>query len=159
MYIKDVYWNDVELPQWVDIIRRPAVYWLLLHKNKILVIRPAWDPKHYSLPWWALELWENINQGLIREFHEETGVNIQPYAQPMYLHDSFFKWPVSENYYHWICFYYQVKYISSEKEFLESEKETKEIKWLDLSEINLEEFTYFQRNFLMYILNKYEISK
>jgi ADP-ribose pyrophosphatase YjhB (NUDIX family) len=56
---------------------RVSVYGILLKDDKVLVQRnPQSDT--FSLPGGAIELGENVESALIREFREETGIEIRP---------------------------------------------------------------------------------
>jgi 8-oxo-dGTP pyrophosphatase MutT (NUDIX family) len=57
-----------------DVKFRPAVYGILIEKNKILLSK-QWDG--YDFPGGGIEIYENIEQALKREFLEETGLKVK----------------------------------------------------------------------------------
>lgn len=71
----DLYGNLKEIPT-KDLKLRVSVYGVLKEGNKFLVQRhPVF--KKYGLPGGAIELGEQIEQALVREFKEETGLEIK----------------------------------------------------------------------------------
>ncbi len=53
---------------------RPSVYGILIEKDKVLLSK-QWDG--YDFPGGGIKIDEKVNQALIREFKEETGIDIQ----------------------------------------------------------------------------------
>ncbi len=53
---------------------------LIFHRNKILLVERGKEPLkgYWSLPGGALETGETLEQGVIREVREETGVEVKP---------------------------------------------------------------------------------
>lgn len=81
---KNTYEVPVESLRW-----RPSVYGIIIQDNKIL-LSPQWDG--YDLPGGGIDLWETIEEGLIREVREETGMNIRP-LYLIQVNSNFFKNP------------------------------------------------------------------
>ena len=155
MDFKDIEGNDVNLPEDKFFSWRPATYGYLVKDNALLCIKPAWDNK-YALPGGAIELGEEPIQSLKREFLEETGYRIEvEKQQPTYFKTVLFAAPISKNFYQSLIFFYEVKLDSHiQEDCIELGKETEKISWKNISEINLEDFTHFQRDFLKMMLNK-----
>lgn len=65
--------NDKEFDSG-ELYHRPSVYGLLIKDDKILLSK-AWDG--YDFPGGAIELHEKVEQALVREFWEETGVEVK----------------------------------------------------------------------------------
>ena len=53
---------------------------LIFHRNKILLVERGKEPLkgYWSLPGGALETGETLEQGVIREVREETGLEVKP---------------------------------------------------------------------------------
>ena len=58
-----------------DLKFRPSIYGILIRDNKILLL-PQWDG--YDFPGAGLDVHETLEEGLIREFSEETGLTVKP---------------------------------------------------------------------------------
>lgn len=95
------------------LVFRPSIYGILIEKNKVLLSK-QWDG--YDFPGGGAELYETIDQALIREFWEETGFKIKP-LKIIQVASSFF-YPLSRNSEkkktYWNCqlFYFSVKKLS-----------------------------------------------
>lgn len=149
MDFKDVKGNKVQQPNNNDLVWRPAVYGFLVKDNNLLCIKPAWDGK-YALPGGAIEIGEEPIDSLKREFLEETAHTVDIVGeQPIYFQNNPFPGPTSKIFYHGLVFFYETKLISAvQEDITELGKEIHESCWKKISEIKLEEFTYFQRDFL-----------
>lgn len=153
MIFKDIKDNDVELPKNKSYKWRPATYGFLVYNNKLLCIKPKWDNK-YALPGGGINLGEEPIEALKREFLEETGYKIKiTKTQPSYFKTAFFVAPISKNFYQSLIFFYEIELESNSQELCkELGKETKEICWKNISEINIEDFTHFQKDFIKEML-------
>lgn len=69
---------------------RISAYGLVMNNNKILTVKPSWKDV-YELPWWWVEIYENISQGLKREFLEETWYIVTHISEsPFFIYESNF---------------------------------------------------------------------
>jgi 8-oxo-dGTP pyrophosphatase MutT (NUDIX family) len=65
--------------KWVpteSLIQRPSVYGFAIHDNRLLVVKTVHTGK-YVLPGGGIEKGETVEAALIREFREETGIDIR----------------------------------------------------------------------------------
>jgi ADP-ribose pyrophosphatase YjhB (NUDIX family) len=131
---------------------RPAVYGSLIKDKKLLFIQPNWDNK-YCLPGGSMNLGETPTESLKREFLEETGFNVNVKSNPLFVDSHLFANPDINKYFQRISIYYEVELIS-EKQQSGTDEESTKIIWKNLDELNIFDFTYFQRDFLKTILNK-----
>ena len=151
MEVHDVQGKKVKVPKNKKIGWRPAVYGVLIENNKLLVIKPDWDDK-YSLPGGSIELKEDINEALEREFLEESGYKIKiKNPNKPYVDASLFGNKKLDLYFQRISIYFEVK-LTSKKQLKNADNETVEILWKNIDEIKTTDFTYFQRNFIKKIL-------
>ena len=151
MEFYDVQGKKVKLPKNKTFSWRPAVYGVLIENNKLLVIKPDWDDK-YSLPGGSIELKEDINKALEREFLEETGYKIKiKNPNTPYVDTSLFGNKKLDLYFQRISLYFEVK-LTSKKQLKNTDNETVEISWKNIDELKSSDFTFFQRNFIKTIL-------
>lgn len=118
-----------------DLTFRPAVYAVIIQDDKILLSK-QWDG--YDFPGGGIELGEKIEDALVREVKEETGVDVRV-GGILYTADSFFKLPFHGNYVHSIHLYYECQIVGGElsTDFLhESEKLYADMpEWIPLKSI------------------------
>ena len=109
---------------------RASVYGVLIVGDQILVKR---DPhiNTFELPGGGVELDETLEQGLIREFHEETGVDIK-IGKLLKVEDSFFTF--NEQDAHGILVFYEVELIGGE--ISANHEDSVEAKFVDLNYLN-----------------------
>lgn len=91
---------------------RPSAYGLLIEDGKILLSK-QWDG--YDFPGGGMEIDETWEETLIREFQEETGLDIQP-LYPIFATSSFFRPYFSKTPTYWNCsmVYFLVKRLGGE---------------------------------------------
>ena len=65
---------------------RPSVYGVLIEDEKVLLSK-QWDG--YDLPGGGIKIDETIEEALVREFKEETGLEVKP-IKPIYCRTGFF---------------------------------------------------------------------
>lgn len=127
----DIYGNEYEIPvlQW-----RPAAYGIVIKDNCVLLSKQFGK---YDLPGGGIEISERLEDGVIREVKEETGLEVRnPVA--IGIENNFFQSThSSENKsYHSLSIYYVCEYAGGELSvdgFDEDEKEYAEMaEWIPL---------------------------
>lgn len=93
-----------------ELVYRPSVYGLLIERGRVLLF-PQWDG--YDFPGGGLEIHETIEQGLKREYWEETGLKIEP-VKLLACESSFYKPSSHEESWNCVLIYYLVKKVSGE---------------------------------------------
>jgi 8-oxo-dGTP diphosphatase len=113
---------------------RPAVYGFLIEKGKLLLAR-QWDG--YDFPGGAIEIGETIEEALVREFKEETGLKVKV-GEIVLAHTSFFRLKFKKENVHSILLYYLCQRVGGKittKYFADYEKEfMQEAEWVDLAQ-------------------------
>lgn len=133
----DLYGNEHEVPvselQW-----RPAAYGIVIKDNNVLLSKQFGK---YDLPGGGVELSEKLEEGVVREVKEETGLNVKnPIA--IGIENNFFQSThSSENKsYHSLSIYYVCEYVGGELSvdgFDEDEKGYAEIaEWIPLEKLD-----------------------
>lgn len=118
---------------------RPSVYGIVI-KDDAVLLSPQYNG--YDLPGGAVELGETIEEALLREIKEETGVDA---ANPKLLtvQDCFFKLPFKGegSFVQSILMYYQCDYVGGELStdgFTEDEKKyTRPPMWIPLKDFDV----------------------
>lgn len=93
-----------------DLSFRPTVYGILIEDGKLLLSK-QWDG--YDLPGGGVELDETIEQALIREFMEETGVQVS-ISQVVSAESNFFIVPDTNKPVNVVVIYFLCKKVSDE---------------------------------------------
>ncbi len=83
-----------------DIQFRPSVYGILIKDNQVL-LSPQWDG--YDLPGGGVNLDESLEEALIREYKEETGLDIKVGRVIHAISSFFYLSKNSNNDKHWNC--------------------------------------------------------
>lgn len=114
---------------------RPSVYGVIIEKDKVLLSK-QWDG--YDFPGGGQELGETIEEALLREVWEETGVRIK-IGKILACENSFFKLPSNGQYVQAVLMYFKCKKIGgklSVKNFGEGEKKYADMpEWIDIKRI------------------------
>lgn len=91
---------------------RPAIYALIFNAaGELLVLDNTLNGK-FDLPGGGLEIWETLEQGLIREVWEETGLEVKV-QQLIHAENTFFISP-SGRYWHVVKLFYTVQVIGGQ---------------------------------------------
>lgn len=67
--------NLVEKPQKRHVGRRQSAYGIYLKGEQVLLVKPPWSER-WEFPGGGVERNESITEGLVREFKEETGLDV-----------------------------------------------------------------------------------
>lgn len=135
---RDVHGKESEAP--INKFKfRPSVYGVLIEDGKILLSR-QWDG--YDFPGGGIEIDETIEEGLKREFVEETGIQIE-LIMPIHCETDFFNPDYTDKYkgQYWNCImmYYLVKKVGGEltkDNLCDTEQEYADMpEWMDLDDI------------------------
>ena len=114
---------------------RISAYGVLMRKNKVLLGK-AWDG--YDWPGGAINIGETIEEGLKREFWEETGLKIEM-GEIVAVMNDFFIHPFTKKCHHTILLFYLCKNSKGEvsaKNFEKDEKEyMRKAKWVDIKKV------------------------
>ncbi|MBQ6730651.1 MAG: NUDIX domain-containing protein [Bacilli bacterium] len=103
---------------------------VLIRDNKILLTKGGDD---YSLPGGHSQIGETSQETIIREFKEETGLDVEP-LNVISTYENFWKW--GDKNCHQLCIYYRLKMINENQELIPNPdtNDTKFI-WLELEEL------------------------
>lgn len=103
---------------------------VLIKDNKILLTKGGDD---YTLPGGHNQISETSEETIIREFKEETGLDVKP-INVISTYENFWKWDDKEC--HQLCIYYRLKLINENQELVPN-PDTKETKfvWLKIEEL------------------------
>jgi 8-oxo-dGTP pyrophosphatase MutT (NUDIX family) len=140
MIFFDATQKPVEKPESEPINWRVSLYSLVFSSDdKILVIQSNFSGK-YELPGGALELTENIADGLARECYEETGYKIKAVSQtPFYSGEQFFYGSISKKFYHSVHLFYEAELVNETPDAAaingDGRNETAKVEWLSLDQL------------------------
>ena len=114
---------------------RPSIYGLMLKQGEILLC-PQWDGWDY--PGGGVDLGETLEEALLREIKEETGI-VASMGKLLHVSDNFFQPTFAKNqHWHSIKLYYACAYVSGDitaEGFMEHEREyMKEAQWVPIDE-------------------------
>ena len=104
---------------------------VLIKDNKILLTKGGDD---YSLPGGHNQIGETSQETIVREFKEETGLNVEP-LNVISTYENFWKWDDKDC--HQLCIYYKLKMVDETQELVPNPdiKETQYI-WIELKELS-----------------------
>lgn len=114
---------------------RPAVYGVAVRDGRVLLGRSAFTGL-LDIPGGAVEPWELLEQGLRREFREETGVEPEP-LELFHFTENFFA--IYGHPFHSLRFYYLVK-VPNDAAFTPQRAEITDLAWIDIDTVPETEF-------------------
>lgn len=115
---------------------RPAAYGIAINDGKVLLGRSAFTGRLEMLGG-AVEPWETLEQGLRREFWEETGVDPEP-IRLVYFTSNFFS--MFNRPFHSLRFYYSVK-VPPDAALHPQAREVSEVSWIKIDELSWDELS------------------
>lgn len=127
--------HSVEVPA-DSLETRLAVYGVVI-KDDELLLTGQWDG--FDFPGGALEKGETLEEALVREVKEETGIVVKK-GDMIYMHEQFYVHPVTKKCYHSLLFYYIAHYVSGDlSDYVMGEHEhdyNKPPAWMPLEHVN-----------------------
>ena len=105
---------------------RPAAYGVAVQGGRVLLGRSAFTGR-LDIPGGAVEPWESLEEGLCREFREETGVEPEP-LELFHFAENFFAF--FDHPFHSLRFYFLVR-VPAGATFTPQRSEVTEIGWVD----------------------------
>lgn len=121
--------------------------WILLDdEDRILLIKKSATskiaPNKLLCPWWTVELWETIEQTIVREIEEEIGIRVQIKAQ-LWVRNIFL-WDTQRL---WVYYYIEWDYAGSYNREPDKHDFIKFYSQEDIELISLDEFEKAERGF------------
>ena len=103
---------------------------VLIKGNKVLLMK---HDDEYTLPGGHSQIGETSNETIVREFEEETGLNVEP-INIISTFENFFKWDDKDC--HQLCIYYRLK-MANENQELVINPDTNDVEfvWLDIEKL------------------------
>jgi nucleoside triphosphatase len=122
------------------LIFRPAVYAIIPHNGKILLVSTRRTGKYY-LPGGGVDIGEEIEDALKREVREETGLEIEV-GEFVRFKEEFFYYDPADNAYHGFLFYYLCwpKTFDLVDDDQVDDGEVEKPRWIDWKNLQAEDF-------------------
>lgn len=135
---KDRKGNVVIKPKEKSVNLRQSVYGLYFKNGKVLMVKPNWSDQ-WDLPGGKIEANESFETALIREFREETGLEILDFESKPILQakQNFYSDDTDEYFYSEMSLYLITKAEENNINKVDKE-EIKEIKFIDPAFLNIE---------------------
>jgi 8-oxo-dGTP diphosphatase len=131
---EDIDRNTYEVPA-SELYFRPSVYGVVVQDGKVLLSK-QWNG--YDFPGGGMDLGETIEEALVREVKEETGLDVRV-GKVLACENSFFKMPFTGKYAHCILMYYLCEVTGGEittAHFSEDEKRYADMpEWIPLDRV------------------------
>lgn len=109
---------------------------IIINENKVLMVKSNREPYYYSVGG-RVNLHESMEQALIREVHEETGILFE-IDRMGYIHENFFTLDSTGEHFHEISIYYYMKPIDNYlliNESLTEDGIEEKLEWISLKDI------------------------
>ncbi len=119
---------------------RPSVYGLLIHENKILLMKNR-NASRLSLPGGGIELGETNEEALLREIKEETGIEAQV-NQLLAFDQDFFYYDPKNIFVHTFLFFYACTPLTTTPHADDAveDEESEKPRWIDIDSLSAEDF-------------------
>ncbi len=130
----------VDLPK-EKFIFRPSAYGIIINQNKIVVVRNKSNNKLW-FPGGGLEIEERLEEALIREIREETGLEVE-IKKFLFTRENFFYYQPADVAMHSFLFFYLCYPKGDFHNFKPTDltDESVDPKWIKISEIKKEEIS------------------
>lgn len=117
------------------LVFRPSVYGVIIHDNKILMLRNKSNGKLF-FPGGDVNLVETLLDALKREVREETGIEIEV-EKFLHFKEQFFYWDPGDEAYHMLSFFYicrpkTFKLLDDDKV---DDEEAEKPRWIDIENV------------------------
>jgi ADP-ribose pyrophosphatase YjhB (NUDIX family) len=116
---------------------RPSVYAIIIQDDKIL-LSPQFGG--YVLPGGGVELEETLENALVRELREETGLDCKPLRQIDFCEIFFILPDIKKEVVHSLCYFYEAQVVGGAitTEFLEADEmlSTKRAEWISIGSLD-----------------------
>jgi 8-oxo-dGTP pyrophosphatase MutT (NUDIX family) len=134
-----IYGNMVTVPR-SQLSFRPAVYAIIEHDGKLLLIRSRHGGKYY-LPGGGIELGERMEIALKRELREETGLEVEV-QRCVHFQEEFFYYDPLDKAMHSFLFYYRCRPITTEllQDALVDDDDAEQPRWIDVQHLCAHDF-------------------
>ena len=132
--------NAEKLVDAETMIQRPSVYALIVYDKKLLLVRTQYT-KRYVLPGGGIEKGEAIEEALIREVREETGISVKV-GEFLHFETDFFYYDPADLAIHGFLFFYRCEPLSTQigdVHFLPDEGLEQPV-WVDIDSLNEQAF-------------------
>jgi 8-oxo-dGTP diphosphatase len=123
---------------------RPAAYGVAVRDGRILLGRSVFSGL-WDIPGGAVEPWETLPEGLVREFREETGVEVTV-GPLLHFSESFIA--IFAHAYHSLRFYYRVT-VPPDAELRPQRTEITDLAWVDIAACHPADFAPGDRDILL----------
>jgi len=138
MIFTDYHYKEHKLPKGRTFSWRPSVYALITKNRKVLMIQSVCNGM-WDLPGGGVKLGNMLTDELKREVFEETGYKIKVKDEiPILLKSKYFYAPDIDKYFQTLVMVFKAVLASDEQQtdHIDFEKEVKEIKWVDIKELD-----------------------
>ncbi len=129
---------------------RPAVYGILIHEDRVLLTRIRSSGK-WGLPGGAVELGERIEDALLRELREETGV-VAEIEHFEHFEQAFFYYDPLDEAFHALQFFYRCRPLGTAlvTDDQIEDGEAVAARWVPLADLNEGNVQHYSRFILDY---------
>lgn len=133
----DRYGNPHQKPAEREVLHRDSVYGMTIENNKILLVK-APDFDFWVIPGGGVDQGESIEEGLRREFVEETGFLIDEVGKLFFSEKMNFYAMKPDRYYHSYCKYFFVTINTKNQDLTKlNPEDAGDIRWFDLKDFDL----------------------
>jgi len=135
----------------------PAVAAVIIRNGQVLLSLRGNEPNKgkWGIPGGVVEVGEKIEEALIREVKEETGVDVKPLKR-VAIFDSIRRDAEGKVQYHYILFEYLCEYVSGE---LRRGDDALDVKWVKISELHTLDIMELTRRFIEKIVVEESLSR
>jgi 8-oxo-dGTP pyrophosphatase MutT (NUDIX family) len=125
------------------LILRPAAYALIVHDDKLLLLKMRYTGK-YHLPGGGIEIGERMEETLKREAQEETGIEIDV-VQFAHFEEVFFYYDPSDRAYHGLHFYFicRPKTLRLLADDQVDDGSVEQPRWVDIRGLHPDDFQFY----------------